>query len=97
MHQMVEEDQVVLDDQFGFEIPCDGPRIWPEVLGEHSTPAKWIGLKRCGHHRLLCQDCKDFYLEDMAQAKSFSCAECGGNRYQDSIFIGFELINRARL
>lgn len=94
MHQDVEVDErVVLEEGFEFELPCDGPRIWPERIHEHSDPAKWIGLKTCGHHRLFCQMCKDGYFELMTMDPIFTCAECGD---KGRSFIGFELINKAR-
>lgn len=99
MHQDVEvlpreDEAIVLDEAFEFEIPCDGPRVWPEFLGEHDTPAKWIGLKTCGHHRLFCSECKERYLDLIAEEPFFTCRECGDKGQN---FLGFELINRARL
>lgn len=92
----VEDERIVLDEQFEIELPCDGPRIWPERIRPHNTPAKWIGLKTCGHHRLLCGDCKEFYLNLLARSAGFGCAECGD--WRDLVdFIGFELINKARM
>jgi hypothetical protein len=90
----VEDERVVLEEGFEFEIPCEGPIIWPERIGEHDAPAKWIGLKTCGHHRLFCQQCKDGYLDLMAEDPIFTCRECGD---KGRTFIGFELINRARM
>lgn len=94
MHQPVEDERVVLDEAFEFEIPCEGPQAWPEVLGSCDQPAKWIGLKKCGHHRLFCGDCKEFYLDRMALNTAFHCGVCGET---DTVFYGFELINRARV
>lgn len=87
---------MVLDDQYEFEIPCDGPRIWPERIGEHSHPAKWIGLKKCGHHRLLCDECKEMYLNLMAHTPAFYCPQCDDIKDENN-FYGFELINKGRL
>ena len=99
MHQNVdvlpvEDERVVLDEAFDFPLPCDGPRVWSEYLGEHDTPATWIGLKTCGHHRLFCGDCKEKYLMLIAHEPYFTCAECGETGQN---FIGFELINKARM
>jgi hypothetical protein len=99
MHQTVtvEDERVVLDDAFEFEIPCDGPQVWPERIPDHSVPAKWIGLKGCGHHRLLCEDCKELYLDLMADRGGvFFCHQCQTIKAETN-FIGFELINKARL
>lgn len=94
----VEDERVVLDEAFEFEIPCDGPRIWPERFPDHSDPAKWIGFKTCGHNRLLCGQCKEVYLNLLAFDPAFSCAECGDPHLRGgrSKFLGFELINKAR-
>ena len=99
MHQNVdvlpvEDERVVLDEAFEFDIPCEGPQAYPEVLGHCDRAAKWIGLKLCGHHRLFCGDCKDFYLNLMsAYDGTFRCNACDD---YGSRFLGFELINRAR-
>lgn len=89
----VEDEAIVLDEAFEFEIPCEGHIIWPEKISSHDEPARWIGLKKCGHHRLFCGECKEFYLNMMAHDPVFTCREC---RDKDSKFLGFELINRAR-
>lgn len=98
MHQSVdvlpvEDERFVLDEDFSFEIPCEGPQADPVKLAHCDAAAKWIGLKSCGHHRLLCGDCKEFFLNRMAQGTHFICGVCweGG-----ALFYGFELINRAR-
>jgi len=99
MHQdvgLLEDERVVLDEDFGFDLPCDGPRIWPEKIKDHSDPARWIGLKRCGHHRLLCSECKEMYLNLIAHTPAFHCPQCGGGYRTESNFFGFELIDRAR-
>lgn len=93
MHQTIEDERVVLDEAFNFEIPCEGPQAWPEALGHCDQPARWIGLKKCGHHRLFCDDCKEFYIARMEQFSHFTCGVCGEG---GSMFIGFELIDRAR-
>lgn len=90
MTQIVPE-QIEFTDLSEFEdieIPCDGPRIWPEVLGEHDDPARWIALKPCGHHRLFCDKCKDAYLKMIADyGSAFTCAEC---KEATQHFLGFE-------
>lgn len=97
MHQSVdvlpvEDERFVLDEDFNFDIPCEGPRSWPEALGNCTSAAKWIGLKDCGHHRLFCGECKEFYLDRMAVTPLFKCVVCETL----CTFYGFELINRAR-
>lgn len=98
MHQDVdvlprEDERVVLEEDFNFELPCDGHRIWPERIPEHAEPAKWVGLKSCGHHRLFCSGCKELYLNLIAHGPFFSCAECGAT---GQTFLGFEPINKAQ-
>lgn len=78
-----------------FEIPCDGPRVWPEAIKPHDTPAKWVALKKCGHHRLLCEDCKELYLQQITKADiGWICAQCEGPKGSSGI-IGFELLRKS--
>lgn len=75
-----------------FEIPCDGPRIWPERIKEHDFPARWVGVKNCGHSRLLCDGCKTFYQNLLAKVPYFKCDDCGHSR-MESTFVYFEPLN----
>ena len=87
--------EIEFTDLAGFEepsIPCDGPRIWPEVLGEHDDPAEWIGVKNCGHSRLFCTACKDFYMDLMEESPYFTCRECKVR--SESKFIAFEPLGK---
>lgn len=90
----VEDERVVLDEAFNFDIPCEGPQADPNKLGDCTAVAKWIGLKPCGHHRLLCGDCKEYFLNRIALFVHFTCGVCGQG---EATFYGFELINRARI
>lgn len=93
MHQTVEDERVLLDEGFEFEIPCDGPRAWPEALGDCDRAAEWVALKPCGHHRLFCDPCRGFYIVMMGHHASFSCTICGARH---DGFTGFERIDKAR-
>jgi hypothetical protein len=81
-----------LSEEHEFEIPCDGPRIWPERIAPHNAPAEWIGIKACGHSRLLCTACKDLYLRLGPLWASFRCVDCT-DRAGDTKFITFEALN----
>jgi hypothetical protein len=79
----------LVGDQFAIELPCDIGQVWPELDAPHG-PAKWIGLKSCGHHRLMCEECKEMYLNLQAKYAHNTCANCD----DQALFTGFELISR---
>lgn len=83
------DEHTLIDEQFAIELPCDIGQVWPELPRPHG-PAKWVGLKLCGHHRLLCEDCRQMYLNLQAKVAHNTCATCA----DEAKFTGFELISR---
>lgn len=89
MTEMMTEGVEMLDlSEFeDIEIPCDIGQIWPELNVDHEA-ARWIGLKECGHHRLLCEACKGMYLILAAKTAFNRCTNCDA----EGKFVSFELM-----
>lgn len=76
----VEDERVVLDEAFEFEIPCEVPSLdagWD--CG--SRPAEWIAYRSvicsCGIIvRLVCDQCRVQYQMMMAHHAHITCARC---------------------
>src|SRR5687768_14243407 len=101
MHQDVEvlpreDEAIVLDEAFEFEIPCEIPGLGTDMAAEpckaHTLPAEWIAYRSivcsCGIIvRLVCTPCKEKYQELMAHHAHLVCFRCdeeteGFNRFE---------------
>ena len=83
------DELTILDDQFAIELPCDIWKIWPELNRPH-PPAMWIGVKACGHHRLMCEPCREMYLNLQAKTAYNVCSTC----WDEAKFLRFELVDK---
>lgn len=97
MHQPVEDERVVLDEAFEFEIPCEIPTL---DVGWDCGPAaaEWIAFRSvicsCGILvRLVCDPCRVRYQAMMAAYAHISCARCGE---ETNGFDRFEPLDRGK-
>lgn len=76
----VEDERVVLDEAFEFEIPCEIPSF-QEDWNCGPAPAEWIAYRSiicdCGLIvRLVCDGCRVRYQMMMAQNAFLYCGRC---------------------
>lgn len=88
-----EEDlDISLDEFEEIDVPCEAAQFNEKLPPDHAPPAQWIGLKDCGHHRLLCNDCKEGVLRVQAHWPYWYCGVClqKGMRW-----LGFERLSKS--
>jgi hypothetical protein len=87
MHQDVEvlpreDEAIVLDEAFEFEIPCEIPTLNKIDWDCGAPPAEWIAYRSvvcsCGIVvRLVCNQCRVKYQMLMAHHAYLECSRCG--------------------
>lgn len=79
----VEDERVVLDEAFEFEVPCEIPSFTQDAACYGDVrPAEWIAFRSiicsCGIIvRLVCDPCRVKYQTLMAHHAHLSCPHCG--------------------